>query len=140
MFVLLLAILGLLAVLTRLVSSQGVSSHQTAAFFVASGILRRAEGAGAPDWGVPETESERYVEALVGQTGSLERFHYKLVPTLVPEPSGSDAVFQSGTDMGNLYELEVTVWWAADSSGPSGSIEKGERRVRLGRLIYAQRP
>jgi hypothetical protein len=138
-FVLLIAILGLIAAMTRLAVSQGVSSHQSVAYLVADKVLKNADSTGPPEWGLPVDEAQRYQEMAVGQTGRLEQFRYSLTAVPVPEPTGPDAVFEAGADMGDLYLVEVTVWWGADESGPQGRQQQGERRVKLGKLVYAQR-
>lgn len=136
-FVLLLAILGMIAAMTRLAVSQGVSSHQTTAYIVADAVMKEAIGAGPPDWGLP-AGSETFREAVVGQTATREKFYFGLTAVPVPEPAGTDAVFESGIDMGDLYLLEVSCWWGTDESGPEGRVQHGERRVKLGRMVYVE--
>ncbi|MCA9777326.1 MAG: hypothetical protein KC800_11435 [Candidatus Eremiobacteraeota bacterium] len=136
-FVLLLAVLAIIGIMTRMSVAQGVSSHQAVAYVVADKVLKDAISAGPPEWGV-EPDKEKSLGMVVGQMGALEKFYYDVAAVPVPEPTGDEAVYESGLDMGDLYLVEVTVWWGGDENGPSAAVERGERRIRLGKMIYAQ--
>ncbi len=116
--------LGLMAALTKALSAQNYSSHQTTASLIAESVAREASLAGPPNWGVSNPPQPQSRQAVVGQEPTPVTFFY--------EVSAVSILRDGNPVMGELWEVTVRVWWAAD--GP----ERGRSSLEATRMVYVE--
>lgn len=138
--ILAIATLGVIAALTRVMVAQSSSSHHTVARIIADSVIREAVLAGPNDWGREPGVPIQTREATVGQNAELVTFYVEVTEQPIPEDSdGGGPLFNpAGPDMGDLWQVNVRVWWDTDDTGPSGAIERGKRSVEVTRLVYVE--
>ncbi len=141
MAILAVTTLGVIAVLTRIMVAQSVSSHQTVGRLIGESVLQEALLAGPPTWGVGDLTVVRTRVAQVGQRSESSEFSYQVIVRQVPDRNRSGAVmFDHGSgsiNMGDLWEVRVQVWWNSED-GPKGAIERGTQSLFVSKLVYIE--
>ncbi len=126
--------LGLIAALTRVMVAQSSTSHQTVARVLAESQAQDALLAGPPNWS-RRAASKQVFHKRVGQTGQPSEFFYDIIPKKVAKP----ATVAPGPDMGDLWEVQVKIWWNADENGSQGAVERGTQTLTVTRMAYVQK-
>lgn len=126
--------LGLIAALTRAMIAQSSTSHQTVARVLAESQAQDALLAGPPNWSRRDV-SEQVFHKRVGQNNEPADFFYDIIPKKVVKPDS----LSPGPDMGDLWEVQVKIWWNADEGGPQGAIERGTQTLTVTRVAYVQK-
>jgi hypothetical protein len=119
--ILALVLTVLIGFFLRLNVSSSKSSDQTVAFELASRLLEEAAESGPEDWQTAPGTEQLQSQDFAGNT----TFHHRLTSTLLD--SGDTA-------MGEMYRLDVEVWWAPKSE----RVGTGKLRVRLSRAVFVE--
>ncbi len=129
----LLAIAGLalLAVFTRLLSSQSATSYHEVAQYFASTVLQTAVHQGPPLWGMSDLSKEETALLYVQDSDHPAPFRYKVIPVLLKAAPAS-------SPMGDLYLVKVQVSWSPPNSTAT-SVGMGTSTLTLERAVYIER-
>lgn len=122
--------LGLIAALTRAMTAQSYSAHQTMGRLIAESVLQEAALAGPPLFGNTNPPSTRVRQATVGQRAESVDYFYEVSSVQVRQPP-------AGPPMGEVWEVRVRLWWS-ETPGDGGGPERGTQTLELSRMIYVQ--
>jgi hypothetical protein len=125
--------MGLLAVIAivliglfvRLTASSSKSSDQVVAAEIASRLLEQYAHASPENWMTASAQQGLQTR----DPGSSTVFYYQLKPRLITDPSSSQ--------MGDLYRLDVDVYWWQNQSQPNRR-DYGRLNVHLARVVFVE--
>lgn len=132
-----IAALAIVLTVTRVMVAQSSSSHHTVARLIAEAELERAALAGSGTWDTTSDPPIQVELARVGQNPRDTEFRYQVFASEISKQNeGGTDIFPAGPDMGQLWELEVRVWWNAEDSGPESAVERGVQSLSISKLVY----
>jgi len=132
-----IAALAIVMTLTRVMMAQSSSSHQTVARLIAESELEKATLAGDGAWVFPPNDPPiQIARAMVGQNEEPTEFRYQIFANWVSDKNeGGGDLFVAGPNMGRLAELEVRIWWNAETP-KGGAVERGLESLSVTQMVY----
>ena len=132
-----IAALAIVLTLTRIMVAQSSSSHHTVARLIAESQLEKAVLAGDGAWTFPPAEPPILTaRARVGQNDAPVEFRYQIFANWVSDQrEGGGDLFVVGPNMGRLAEVEVRIWWNADTP-KGGAVERGIETLSVSTMVY----
>lgn len=123
--------LGLIAALTRAMSAQSYSAHQTMGRLIAESVLQEEALKEPTEWGTPATPVTGTNQARVGQRGELVDYNWESWAVQIRRPPSP------GPAMGEVWEVHIKLWWS-ETPGDGGGPERGTQTLEMSRMVYVQ--
>ena len=125
-------IVVVIGLFVKLLNASTKGLDQTVALDIAQNRLDVVASSPASKWaGFASTQGMAIVDSR-----SMTTFHYKLIYEELSSPGG-----QADSKMGDLYRVDVEVfWWPDDQNNPQAAkrTEMGQLKVNLSRIVYIE--